>query len=592
MKSLKTKLIATYAAVVAVVMIASGTFMLYNVRDMEIGHAYERLSSLARLINDQIVQVYERESFWDAGAWGILMQSEYDIESVLLNHMGIPIAPAEFVWLGYNFNDRSVISAMATGQESFYVGSAGLDRDGQEQQWMTFAMPVSARGEDFIILVRLSLRFLNESMSSLTFYLVMMVLFALILTVAIWFFLGNRLTQPIIALSRHARGMAGGDFAAEIEKIDTEAADEIGELARSFAYMARELKATMSGITSEKNKSEAILQNTSHGVLAYDSAGHLIHANNASVELLSGIEFDNGYLGDALSLLNFSAAEVYGLDPGSVLESIYEDNDCVLLAGVTSYTSNDGQIDGFVIVLQDITRQRKLDDMRKEFVANVSHELRTPLTNISTYAETLLDGALHDKNAAERFLRVICDEAGRMSLLVSDLLELSRIDSGTPGDDMEAVDLGALLAHSIKMSQIQADKKSQAIAFEPLGSAGPCFVEASAVRLGQVMANILSNSVKYSPEGTRITVSMEATEKFYRVFVKDQGIGIPQESLGRVFERFYRVDKARARAMGGTGLGLAIVKEIVEEHGGRVHISSAAGQGTTVTLRFNRLQEA
>ena len=589
MKSLKTKLIATYAAVVFVVMIASGTIMLFNVRNMEIGHAYERLTSLAWLINDQIVQVYDREDFWDATAWGILMQSEYDIESVLLNEFGMPIAPAEFVWLGLNFNDRSVIEVMATGQESFNVGAAGIDQDGQEQQWLTYAMPTSAGGEDFIILVRVNSRFMNESLSSLMFYLIMMILVALVLTVIIWFFLGNRLTKPIVALSKHARAIASGDFSA---KINTDANDEIGELAKSFDFMAQELRATLSSMTSEKNKSEAILQNTSHGVLAYDGAGRLMHANNASAELLQGIEFDNSYVEDTLHLLNLAPEEVYNLEPGDVLESIYEDKEFILLAGVTSYTSKENEIDGFIIVLQDITRQRKLDNMRKEFVANVSHELRTPLTNISTYTETLLGGAINDKSSAEQFLKVINDEASRMSLLVSDLLELSRIDSLTSDVELEVVDLIAQLGLAMRQSQLQAGKKNQVIVFEEPNIVTPCFIEANAVRINQVITNVLSNSIKYSPEYTQITISMEITEKYYRVFIKDQGIGIPAESLGRVFERFYRVDKARARAMGGTGLGLAIVKEIMEEHGGRVHISSQLGLGTTLILRFNRLLEA
>ena len=588
MKSIKTKLIVTYTAVVFVVMIVSGTIMLFNVRNMEIGHAYERLTSLARLIDDQIVQVYGREDFWGATAWGILMQSEYDIESVLLNDIGMPIAPAEFVWLGHNFNDRSVISVMATGRESFNVGAAGVDQDGQVQQWLTYAMPTSAGGEDFIILVRVSSRFLNESLSSLTFYLIFMIFIAIVLTVVFWFFLGNRLTKPIIALSKHARAIAGGDFSAEI---NTESDDEIGELARSFDFMANELRATLSSMTSEKNKSEAILQNTSHGVLAYDGSGHLMHANNASSELLQGIEFDNTFVGDTLHLLNFEPDEVYNLTPGDVLESIYEDKDFILLAGVTTYTSEEGEIDGYIIVLQDITRQKKLENMRKEFVANVSHELRTPLTNISTYTETLLDGAIHDKNAAEHFLKVINDEANRMSLLVSDLLELSRIDSNSADVELEVVDLIAQLGLAMRQNQIQAGKKNQTIIFEPPSVSNPCFIEANAVRINQVITNVLSNAIKYSPENTQITITMELTEKYYRVYIKDQGIGIPAESIGRVFERFYRVDKARARAMGGTGLGLAIVKEIMEEHGGRVHISSQPGQGTTMVLRFNRMME-
>jgi len=227
--------------------------------------------------------------------------------------------------------------------------------------------------------------------------------------------------------------------------------------------------------------------------------------------------------------------------------------------------------------------------MRKEFVANVSHELRTPLTTIRTYTETLIDGAVEDIETTMHFLKIVEEEASRMTLLVSDLLELSRLDSKQATLEMDVVDLVALLRLTVRQSQFLADTKNQTIEMDV--SPNPCFIEANASRINQVITNILSNAIKYSPENTEIKVVMEATDKYYRIFIKDRGMGIPQEDIAHIFERFYRVDKARARAMGGTGLGLAIVKEIMEEHGGAVHVSSQMGQGTTMTLRFNKYQD-
>jgi len=284
--------------------------------------------------------------------------------------------------------------------------------------------------------------------------------------------------------------------------------------------------------------------------------------------------------------LGFEPEEIYLLSPEETRETTYENSELVISASVTPYSSQQGRLDGFIIVLQDITRQAKLENMRKEFVANVSHELRTPLTSIRTYTETLLEGAYEDPEMAVKFLGVIDDEAKRMSLLVSDLLELSRIDSKQTSLELDVVDLVALLRLAVRQGQFLADQKNQKIEMEEINSS--CFIEANAARINQVVSNIISNSIKYSPENTTISVTLEITRKYYRIFIQDQGIGIPQESLGRIFERFYRVDKARARAMGGTGLGLAIVKEIMEEHGGSVYATSKQGSGTTMILRFNR----
>ncbi|MCL2839208.1 MAG: cell wall metabolism sensor histidine kinase WalK [Defluviitaleaceae bacterium] len=584
MRSIKTKLIVIYAAVVLVVMTVSGTFMLLAMRDIEVGNAHDRLRSQAVSINERIVQVYELGTFLDA-SWYMFGQGEHEIDGAILNNLGQTIAPLEFVSPYLTFNDSSVIEALA-GVESFSSSSILPNQHGVEQQYLTFAMPVSRDGEDFIVFTRISAHLMNDTLSRMTFYFVLSVIIALVITVILWFFVGNSLTNPIVTLSRHAKAIASGDFS---RKIDVASKDEIGDLAEDFNFMASELRHTLSEMASEKNKREAILSNTPAGMLAYDAVGRLERANTASTELLHGINIGTTHLSHVLSLLGFDIDDVKTLRPGDVRDSIYEEGEFYLSATVTAYSSEFGDVDGYLIVLQDISRQRKLDNMRKEFVANVSHELRTPLTSIRTYSETLLDGALDDTEITKKFLKVIDDEAQRMSILVTDLLELSRLDSKQYSIEMDVVDLVALIRLSIRQAGIQADTKGQVITFEMPKT--PYFIEANAARINQVVYNILSNSIKYSPEDTNIRITLETTEKYFRVFIKDQGIGIPPESINRVFERFYRVDKARARAMGGTGLGLAIVKEIMEEHGGRVYATSQLGQGTTMVLRFNRLSE-
>jgi len=566
-------------------MIVSGTVMLLTMRQMEIGRTEDQLRGIGNMIYAEVVQQYERDQFHLAATWGALGQgAEYNIEGMIISEAGIVIAPEAL--RGLRILNQAILSAIA-GEERAVVGRPGPDIAGTGQrQWISLAMPANRDGENFIIYTRISTQFLNESLFNITITLVTMVLVSLVLTLILWFFLANTITAPIVNLTRHTKAIASGDFSS---KIVVKSKDEIGQLAHDFNHMAQELHDSLISITSEKNKSVAILQNTSHGVLAYDAAGNLTHANNASAELLSGVDLQNYNLQGILEFLGFDPKDIYSLPPEEIREVTYQDQDYFILACVTSYASQSATADGYIIVLQDVSRQVKLENMRKEFVANVSHELRTPLTSIRTYAETLMQGAMEDPETAKSFLKVIDDEAQRMTLLVSDLLELSRIDSKHSALDMDVVDIVALLRLAVQQSQFLANTKGQKIEIEE--SSSPCFIEANSSRINQVISNILSNAIKYSPENTTIHVTMEMSEKYFRIFIKDEGMGIPAESIPRLFERFYRVDKARARAMGGTGLGLAIVKEIMEEHGGRVHVTSQMGEGTTMVLRFNRYSE-
>ena len=470
MNSIKLKLMIIYIAVVIVVMIISGTYMIYSVRGREIGKYEERLSQQANVIENQIILVYEPHLFGDVDEWAIL--GEHDIQGMILSDIGIPIAPTPFAQLlgAQRVNDEAVLSAVR-GEAGFTVRSRAIDTNETWQNWLAYARPVTVDGNSFIVYVRVSTDSLNEGLSQLMLHLGIMVLISVVLTAILWFFLANTITNPIVTMIDRAKAMAEGELSQEIP---VHGKDEIGQLAYNFNLMAKELS--------------------------------------------------------------------------------------------------------------------QLDTMRKEFVANVSHELRTPLTSIRTYTETLLEGALDDPETAARFLKIVDDEAQRMSLLVTDLLELSRLDSAHSKLDQDVLDLVGLLRVTIRQSQILAEQKNQKIQFNNPEDA--CFILGNSPRINQVISNILSNAIKYSPDETTIIVHVETTDTDHLVFVKDEGMGIPEEDISRVFERFYRVDKARARAMGGTGLGLAIAKEIIEEHGGSIYATSSPGEGTTMVLRFNRYFES
>jgi two-component system sensor histidine kinase VicK len=240
-----------------------------------------------------------------------------------------------------------------------------------------------------------------------------------------------------------------------------------------------------------------------------------------------------------------------------------------------------------ICVIQDITEHKKLEEMQKEFVANVSHELRTPLTTIKSYTETLLNGAMEEPEIAENFLNVINNEGDRMTALVQDLLDLSRLDNKQTTFIMEELNLNLLLEDSIEKYSIHVKKKKQTLAYIPARKAHKVLGDAN--RIEQVIKNIISNAVKYSGEETTINVSIFEQNENVIIKVEDSGFGIPEEDLPRIFERFYRVDKARSREMGGTGLGLAIAKEIMEYHGGHISVESQLGRGTTFMLHFPKV---
>ena len=581
MKSIKSKLILICVAVIFIVMSICGTVMLLTVRSNEYRKARDQLHLFSKNIQDQIIDLYDGPAqFNEAFDQGIIQAPQYDTQGGIMDDLGNFIAPNEFRKL--KINDSAVVAALA-GSEGFSTGKRWPDLNGTMQEWIIYTTPVYKDGELYVVFARMNAQTINRNLIQLAIFIIITIAIALVLTGVIWFVFADTLTRPIVALTKQAKDLAEGNLESAIS---VHSNDEIGQLTESFNHMARELNKMLMNISSETNKRGAILQNMTDGVLAYDASGALIHANTASGELLQFEDIKTTAMDEVLKRLDFETEDVYQLPPDTIKESTLLLNDRYISACVTPYMNILSEVDGFVVVLQDVTKMTKLDLMRKEFVANVSHELRTPLTSVKTYTETLLNGAIDDRSTMLDFLKVIDNETQRMALLVTDLLELSRLDDKTKTVEREVIDLTGLLNVTVRQCVVLAEQKNQKIIFNPPGK--PFFIEANASRVIQVISNIITNSIKYSPDDTTITVSLEETEKHYRIFIRDQGIGIPKNDIPHIFERFYRVDKARSRAMGGTGLGLAIAKEIMEEHNGKIYVSSNLGAGTTMTLRFPR----
>lgn len=396
------------------------------------------------------------------------------------------------------------------------------------------------------------------------------------------YFLSRTITTPLVKLMHKAKSIAAGDFEQVLE---VKSNDEIGKLTDTFNYMAYSLKNTLAEISSEKSKMETILNYMTDGVIAFNLKGEIIHTNPASTRLL-GVEKSIDNFQEYCTRYGFK----YCLEDVLYLQSKHSTEMSIDVGGKTImvyfavFTDEAKRPEGIIAVLQDITEQQHLENMRKEFVANVSHELRTPLTSIKSYSETLLDGALEDRETAERFLGVINSEADRMTRLVKDLLQLSRLDNQQMQWNFEEVSLVELVRSTVERMELEAKARSQKLECFVLGDI-PC-IEADYGRLEQVVFNVLGNAIKYTPEEGKVSVYVGKIYNDVYFKVADTGIGIPESDLPRIFERFYRVDKARSREMGGTGLGLAIAKEIVEAHAGNITIASQVGGGTEVTVRL------
>lgn len=394
--------------------------------------------------------------------------------------------------------------------------------------------------------------------------------------------LSSTITKPINEIMHKAKKITDGDFGYNLV---VQSHDELGKLTQTFNYMSDRLKSMLGEVTSEKKKLEAILNYMTDGIIAYNSSGEAILINPATKKLL----------GNKVSQVLYFDKFMIDLSIDLTMERIVNENAvCAPLQRIeytdrffkiqfALFTNEADQLDGIILVIQDITEEHRLENMRKEFVANVSHELRTPLTSVKSYTETLLDGAVQDHEITEQFLTVINDETDRMTRLVKDLLTLSQHDGGIILN-IEDVSIVDLLESCVDRVKREARLKNQEIRIKT--KQGIPVIKADRYRIDQLLINIIGNSIKYTPENGRIIIQIFCDKEYVIISVEDNGIGIPPEDVNRIFERFYRVDKARSRQLGGTGLGLAISKEIALLHGGDITVKSKLGKGTQIHIKL------
>lgn len=415
-------------------------------------------------------------------------------------------------------------------------------------------------------------------------------LIAMIITAVLGILLSRTITKPIVEMKRQAYAMARGNYS---RKVKVYGVDEIGELADSFNTLTKRVQETQAMTEGERRKLSSVLAYMTDGVIATDRRGKVILINTPAEKMLR-VKHESANGRSIIDVLDigdtYQFEDLMEVDGSLTMDRSTLDKPYVLRANFSVIQRETGFNNGVIAVLHDITDQEKVDQERRDFVSNVSHELRTPLTSMHSYLEALSDGAWEDKEIAPRFLEVTQNETERMIRLVNDLLKLSRMDGGREQLEKSFVNFTDFFNHIIDRFEMM---KKETIMFKRHIPREPVIIEIDEDKVMQVLDNIISNANKYSPDGGRISFYLKKFEDEIEVSIADEGLGVPDEDLANVFDRFFRVDKARSREMGGTGLGLAIAREVIEAHGGRIWAERNKNKGTIIkfTLPYSDLPE-
>lgn len=399
--------------------------------------------------------------------------------------------------------------------------------------------------------------------------------------------ISKKISRPVEQMTAVAKRFASGQLDL---RLSIPRATELAQLAKALNEMAQQLETKIGTITEERSHIQAILSSMIEGVLAVDSSGHIVSINKAAAELLDidaatslGLNIEEAVRNHQLQQYIKNTLE--NEQPPETDSFIVNDGSYYLKLYGTSLTDSQGRKTGAVLVLHDVTRTRRLEEVRRDFVANVSHELKTPVTSIKGFVETLLDGAANDPEQTQHFLEIIAKHSDRLNAIIEDLLSLSRLeeDSEKRRLSFENTSIGPALVSAIELAKVKADQKHITV---ELVCDNDITAKINSVLIEQAVLNLIGNAIKYSQDNSKIQVVAQQTENEIVIKVSDQGCGIAKEHLSRIFERFYVVDKGRSRKLGGTGLGLSIIKHIAQVHGGYVEVESTVGKGSTFAIHL------
>ncbi len=576
-KSLQWKMVTIFVLLVMAIMSVAGTFLILSVTESYHQLFVEEMNSI---FTDSFIEQLETGTSQDESYMTTVL-------GAFTARMGIDSYRNYYI---LSSDNASVIDSSTDGAPaSFSMQSPNLitalsgslgRKVSPRSSYMDYAVPVRGGNGSYIVYVIDTKEELSVIIRQIFGIILQALLLGVVVSLVMGYFLSRTITTPISNLTKKAKRLAEGEFES---KIDVKSDDEIGTLTETFNDMSSKLQAAMLQMSTEKNKVEAILLNMTDGVMAFGTDGRVIHMNPTARKMfqlseVEHIEFDSFF---SAHHADIHLGDMLYLEGNRFVERDIELSNLLIKASFVVFEDEFDNTGGVLVVLHDVTKQQKLENSRREFVANVSHELRTPLTTIKSYAETILD-MLDNAEVPVTFVNTILNETDRMTRLVKDLLVLSSLEQPEQLNKSEFKML-ELVSDVVDTLSLVAKEQGHRL-FLTVTNPFEGLFYGDRDRLEQLLYNIISNSIKYTPNGGKIEVLAGQVFNKVTIRVKDTGIGIPEKDLGRLFERFYRVDKARSREKGGTGLGLAISKGIVDNHGGTITIESRVNQGTEVII--------
>lgn len=486
-------------------------------------------------------------------------------------------------------NDSSIQKALSLGQENSDTVLKDYG-EGKQRVWIKNMPVVTGDGMIGDIYIESNINQVYDQLSNINQIFIVGTGISLIITVILGFFIARTITKPITDMRNQTVEMSKGNYTQRVKIYGN---DEIGELALAFNNLSKRVQEAQANTESEKRRLDSVITHMSDGVIATDRRGRVRIINDMALKMLgkSKEEVSGHFIFDVLDLQDEFSLEELNENNDSVLIDINEEEGIIARVNFSTIVQDTGFVTGYIAVLHDVTEQQQIERERREFVANVSHELRTPLTSMNSYIEALEEGAWRDESIAPQFLSVTREETERMIRLVNDLLHLSKMDNETETITKEIVDFNMFINKIINRHEMAA--KDTTFVRDILRET--IFTEVDPDKMTQVFDNVITNAMKYSRGEKRVEFHVKHNPVHSRltIRIKDNGIGIPINKVDKIFDRFFRVDKARTRKMGGTGLGLAISKEIVEAHNGRIWANSVEGQGTSIfiTLPCEKIEE-
>ena len=573
MRSLRMKMVMIMVILILALMLTTGAFLMSGVGNFYVSQFYEQMEET--FTPEFIVQLQRLSEEDNAPA---------QMKALLMAQagLGIDITGRNVYILDQtgsvlDSSNQKTSVAMTQNILSAMNGEVGQS-SAITNNYMDLAVPVDAASGSYIAYIRDNRATVDALTSELLSIILRALVLGLVICVILSFLLSQILITPIRALTIGTKRVAAGDYTG---RVTVDSRDEIGDLTQNFNHMAKVLQDTIAEAENERNKLSTLFLHMTDGVVAFNAAGSVIHYNPAATQMLAQNLSDQTTFDEIFSK-EAELDTLLTLRRPQYIETQKTVGDRELELFMAPFSSDHTQ-GGVLVVIHDVTEQRRSEQLKREFVANVSHELRTPLTTIKSYTETLLESGIEDEETQKNFLMVIDDETERMSRLVKELLQLSRLDSHREKMNFKELEVGKILEDCVKKITLTAQAKEQTVECV-YDRNTPLYIMGDRDKMQQVILNILTNSIKYTQAGGKIRLNAWKEDDVVCITVEDNGIGISDAELSRIFERFYRVDKARSRAMGGTGLVLSIAKQIIEVHGGSILAQSKEGSGTTMQI--------